>query len=420
MSELVVDPLVYSSAAASLNSYACTFQKIFADQMAALRGTDAMGGNVGASKDWATSYDKTVTEATTLTQSLIEAMGNYANVLQASGYNYALADHEEGSGRAAPVEPVQFPPAWASCVVPPPSAGGPGSGLFDDVGFAVSALEDFGVSIPDGEPDKLQNAADVWSKFASADGAGNLPALLEGLANDFETETAPDLEYIDEDIREMKSSAESILGLYAEIAQSCRDHKAAIDSLREKLKELLRELAEEIALEIATSVAFSIVAGALTAGFGAAAVAAAKAGKIALKVKNYASRVGTVLAGIGFKVLKALEKLPANIRSVLQRLRELGKKIIGAGTPKRPNHVPEGWEVRRADNGKGWVWQKPGSKGNANMFRDAEPTAQYPNGYVRFYNEHGQPIGLDGKPGSKAATHIPKNPDGSFPTPQGW
>ncbi|MFF7645914.1 DUF6188 family protein [Streptomyces canus] len=35
------------------------------------------------------------------------------------------------------------------------------------------------------------------------------------------------------------------------------------------------------------------------------------------------------------------------------------------------------------------------------------PTGMYPNGYVRFTNKHGQPIGLDGKPGSKAATHIP-------------
>lgn len=37
-----------------------------------------------------------------------------------------------------------------------------------------------------------------------------------------------------------------------------------------------------------------------------------------------------------------------------------------------------------------------------------EPTPQYPNGYVRFYNEHGQPVGLDGNPGPNSATHIQK------------
>jgi hypothetical protein len=49
-----------------------------------------------------------------------------------------------------------------------------------------------------------------------------------------------------------------------------------------------------------------------------------------------------------------------------------------------------------------------------------EPTAQYPNGYVRFYNDYGQPIGLNGKPGSPLATHISRNPDGTYPLPKGW
>ncbi|GGR30577.1 hypothetical protein GCM10010251_53250 [Streptomyces aurantiogriseus] len=66
------------------------------------------------------------------------------------------------------------------------------------------------------------------------------------------------------------------------------------------------------------------------------------------------------------------------------------------------------------------VWQKPGSTGNADMLRVMNPTGQYQYGYVRFYNKHGQPIALDGKPGSKATTHIPMKPDGTYPLPAGW
>jgi hypothetical protein len=54
------------------------------------------------------------------------------------------------------------------------------------------------------------------------------------------------------------------------------------------------------------------------------------------------------------------------------------------------------------------------------MLRVMNPTGMYPSGYVRLYNKHGQPIGLDGKPGTKAATHIPMNPDGTYPLPVGW
>jgi hypothetical protein len=82
--------------------------------------------------------------------------------------------------------------------------------------------------------------------------------------------------------------------------------------------------------------------------------------------------------------------------------------------------VKAGWPSRVADNGKGTVWQAPGSTGNANMLRVMEPTERYPSGYVRFYNEHGQPIGLNGKPGPRPDTHIPRGPDGTYDLPEGW
>jgi hypothetical protein len=101
-----------------------------------------------------------------------------------------------------------------------------------------------------------------------------------------------------------------------------------------------------------------------------------------------------------------------------EKLAETGADAAGAVT--RPAGVRAGWTSRTADNGKGTVFQRPGAMGNSDMVRVMDPTERYPDGYVRFYNEHGQPIGLDGKPGPNPATHIRIGPDGSYPLPPGW
>ncbi len=89
----------------------------------------------------------------------------------------------------------------------------------------------------------------------------------------------------------------------------------------------------------------------------------------------------------------------------------------GGNTP--PGAKP-GWASRTADNGRGTVWQQPGATGNADMVRIMDPTLRYPYGYVRFYNQYGQPVDLDGQPGPDPETHIPRAPDGSYPLPKGW
>lgn len=49
-----------------------------------------------------------------------------------------------------------------------------------------------------------------------------------------------------------------------------------------------------------------------------------------------------------------------------------------------------------------------------------DPTERYPYGYVRYHDEHGQPIDLSGKPGPRSITHHPRDADGSYGVPEGW
>ena len=61
-----------------------------------------------------------------------------------------------------------------------------------------------------------------------------------------------------------------------------------------------------------------------------------------------------------------------------------------------------------------------GRNGQRGHCSDRRLDAELSNGYVRFYNDQGQPIDLDGKPTGQAATHVPRNIDGSYPLPKGW
>jgi len=80
--------------------------------------------------------------------------------------------------------------------------------------------------------------------------------------------------------------------------------------------------------------------------------------------------------------------------------------VVSNGGETMQVTIPDDYVPRVADNGKGVVWQKPGATGNADMIRVGDPTAQYPDGYVRVYNDQGQPLNVAGKPGSKADSHF--------------
>ncbi|WP_345499589.1 polymorphic toxin type 24 domain-containing protein [Nocardia callitridis] len=282
-----------------------------------------------------------------LAGSLVQAVDNYAGVLQQAGYNYAVADHEKRSSRPAPVEPKPLAPAWGSCPRPPGSAGGPGGGLVDD-GFELASM--VGIPIPDGDPDKLLATADIWDALAKSGGIAGLPAKIEGVARSFETVTAPEASFIDEDLREMKTAAEDVITTFTDLAQSCREQKAAIDDLRTRLKDLLTQLAEDIAQEVAVTLLFSVVAGAFSAGFGAAAVAAFRAGKIAEKVRKYATRIKDIVEAVALIRKVAVKKATQTIRDKLQRIIDLGKNL-----GSKIKRVPKNSLKNELDNATTWT-----------------------------------------------------------------
>jgi RHS repeat-associated protein len=93
-----------------------------------------------------------------------------------------------------------------------------------------------------------------------------------------------------------------------------------------------------------------------------------------------------------------------------------GRRFIGTPNGKLIS-VPGKWALREADNAKGLVCQRVGATGNRDMIRIMDPTPQYPDGYVRRHNQHGQPVDPAGRPGDRASTHIPLTYEGPLVWP---
>ncbi|WP_240505175.1 hypothetical protein [Nocardia mangyaensis] len=361
---LIVNPLIYTLAGSNLHTYAREFHKLFSTQMSALSGTGGMGGTAGVAKEWSASYDAAVLEVESLAKLLVEAMQNYSEVLQQVGYNYALADYEKGTGRPEPAEPVDLGPAWGSCSPPPPSAGGPGSGLSDEIGLAASVLSDFGVAIPDSDPDKLTTSAEVWEKLAGAEGAVELPELIGGIAQSFESETAPDISAIDEDLNEIKRAATDLVAAFGEIAAMCRNQADSIKEMRNKISGQLSALAADPVWTVSTNLVTRTVGGVVSAIFSAEAVSISPTLAISDRIKVFANTIAGLVTAIAFVarwVIKALSALGGVIRAALQRIKDLGRKIAERFSKKKKlndlfdGRTPKASELETYAKEQGWV-----------------------------------------------------------------
>jgi hypothetical protein len=283
---------------------------------------------------------------------------------------------------------------------------------------AIGLMQQVGVPVPDGDTDKVSTAADAWDRLATVYQTKTIAEGLEVDARTFRDTHSPEVEYIVRDLEELRDAMTSVTDGCAELSQSCKDYKSALDDLRTQLEGILKDLAIELAVTAAIGIAASFVS------FGAGAVAGTA--KAAQSITKFARIISEAVGAwkISKNIASGVKKVRdiAGLRAKLQRIINMGRKGKPKGPPPPPSGVPPGWVARRADNGMGTVYQQPGAVGNSNSIRIMEPGAnpQYPNGYVRFTNEHNQPINLDGKPGTRAETHIPRNPDGSFPIPKGW
>lgn len=150
-------------------------------------------------------------------------------------------------------------------------------------------------------------------------------------------------------------------------------------------------------------------------------------------VPLHIAAAGLVTAGATTTAHGASRLLDHASRQDNQLLREVDGPWPHRGAPGdplpdflRPDQAGATWKGRVSDSGKGEVWQDPDMINNpakhddARSLRYMDPTELHPNGYVRYHGEYGQPLGLDGKPGSNRNSHHSMDSDYTYDVPTGW
>ncbi|WP_051727920.1 hypothetical protein [Nocardia brasiliensis] len=319
---LDVDTAVYYDAATKIAAGAAAWWSAIDARWPEMAKATDMAGSYTDGKEWGKSYDQRAKDILAMVTKVASAAHAYAVVLNSCGYQRALDEHGATiDAGPAPVKPPTPMYPVLNCRVPLPSAGGPGSGLLDE---GLGLVEKIGLTVPDGNATTISNAALTWDAARNAEGAAGFPAILEAAAVAFQDVAAPEVEFIDEDLRALKAAAEAALTAMGELAQSCRDHRAALDELRDLLKqqlEMVRDaLIQELAITAAISVASSFItfgAGAAIGVAGAAAICARYARPMRLIIEQWQAR-RRIAAGVKFD-----QDLARHVREC-ERLEELG------------------------------------------------------------------------------------------------
>lgn len=337
MTDLIVDPNVYYTAATRCHDAALDMYKAYAASVDALKQhTGGMVGTFDAAQQWAKSYDEGALSILAGWETAIRAAENYADILRQAGYNHATADHDAAGAVGEPPSPPALPPTSPGCTPSsPPSAGGPGHGLIDG-GLGLAAK--VGIPVPDGDVDKLENAQNIWGYLATGQEVSAAEGKLKGLSDLFAGIASDEVPFIVEDLNELSISVADLKSASSDQAASCEEYRNHTDELRDQLKGIIVDFATELAVDAV----FTAVSSAVSFGLGTA-VGAAKLAKTIEKfhkIIESAIEVWNATKNIARGVRAAIVNTAKRAWDKLQRLVELGKNAYQKWRKKLPGDGP--------------------------------------------------------------------------------
>ncbi|MFB7724028.1 polymorphic toxin type 24 domain-containing protein [Nocardia sp. NPDC056100] len=269
-------------------------QTAFLAETRAMADCGAMAGVDETGAAWGQKYDLRAAEVLTMVSDLGEGLQKLGNVIVQAGYNHYLADYDSildstVPPAAKPAGPIPACLYYGST----PSAGGPSDGLREAADSLIRLADKVGIDIPDGNTDKLQTAADAWTRLHA--GHAELTSVLKNAASVMSRNDVEDATEFTRRLLDLQSAMDDILAACAELAQMCTTCKSDLDHLR---GEILHRILVELSWAVAGELTIAIASAWFTFGITAVTMTAATAATVTRYALRITESVTTWRTGI--------------------------------------------------------------------------------------------------------------------------
>ncbi|MGY4103921.1 polymorphic toxin type 34 domain-containing protein [Nocardia sp. R16R-3T] len=246
-----VDPQTYYDAAAKCGKVNSEILSALSTLWNSLQDSGQMAGSYEKVAKWAADYDEKTADLLSTCASLSNALANFSNILNTAGNNWGYSNwkaNPDPAKGAAPSPPFHVPQGlvFQNDITPPPSAfGGSAKGLDTSV---PGLLDQIGYTVPNGDTDRVNSAADAWRKFAESSAIKNAQADIKAIVNDIHSAKteAPDVADVEAHLTTLSNGAAAITSVSVSLSGAVGEHHTNLVAFRSDLDGHVNSLMKEL------------------------------------------------------------------------------------------------------------------------------------------------------------------------------
>ena len=324
-----VDTSTYESAATDFYDGNHGIIDAVSDLDSVVGGGASMAGSDTGGEAWAAQYDQVATKLVQAGADLGEAMGQTANLLNASLVNHDGADY--GARLSTPPQYQTAasdgdpdPGHWVETLLPAPVPSATG-GIGGEPGWwhwIASHLE--GLLWPDADTGKLRSIGAGWT--SAGDTVAAYTSLVDSAKLQIQGQESPEIPDAVAACAELRQHTADLADAYHQIGKACTDYAQHVDDHHQMIEDQLTSFVEwTVGIEVGGA-----ILGALTFGAGEGAAQLAEGAEV-VNAASKVRRILTALVELAKTVAESIGTLLTKVTEILSSLKKfLSARAIAA------------------------------------------------------------------------------------------